>query len=62
MSMTDQDQEAMRAFWDGMGVSEDNGIRMMQDLGFMDASGSLTELGVAFIQATARKVLGSNPS
>jgi hypothetical protein len=38
--MTDQisDEEAMR-------VSEDTGIRMMQDLGFMDARGSLTELG-----------------
>jgi hypothetical protein len=38
--MTDQindDGEAMRAFWKGMGVSEDTGFRMMQDLGFMDA-------------------------
>jgi hypothetical protein len=35
--MTDQindDGEAMRAFWEGMGVSEDTGIRMMQDLGY----------------------------
>jgi hypothetical protein len=59
MNMTDQ--EAMRAFWDGMGVSEDTGICMMQDLGLMDASGSLTELGVAFIEATVRKEPGSKP-
>jgi hypothetical protein len=63
--MTDQindDGELMRAFWEGMGVSEDTGIRMMQDLGFMDARGSLTELGVASIQAILRKELGAKPS
>jgi hypothetical protein len=63
--MTDQindDGEAMRAFWESMGVSEDTGIRMMQDLGFVDARGSLTELGVASIQAMLRKVLGAKPS
>jgi hypothetical protein len=63
--MTDQindDGEAMRAFWEGMGVSEDTGIRMMQDLGFMDARGSLTELGIASIQAIVRKELGAKPS
>jgi hypothetical protein len=64
--MTDQindDGEAMRAFWEGMGVSEETGIRMMQDLGFMDARGSLTELGVASIQAIIRKVvLGAKPN
>jgi hypothetical protein len=49
------DGELMRAFYEGMGVSEDTGIRMMQDLGFMDARGSLTELGVASIQAILRK-------
>ena len=63
--MTDQindDGEAMRAFWEGMGVSEDTGIRMMQDLGYMDARGGLTELGVAGIQAILRKILGEKPS
>jgi hypothetical protein len=64
--MTDQindDGEAMRAFWEGMGVSEETGIRMMQDLGFMDARVSLTELGVASIQAIIRKVvLGAKPN
>jgi len=35
----------------------------MQDLGFMDARGSLTELGVASIQAIIRKVvLGAKPN
>jgi hypothetical protein len=52
----------MRAFWEGMGVSEDTGFRMMQDLGFMDARGSLTELGIASIQAILRKELGAKPS
>jgi hypothetical protein len=64
-SMTDQikdDGEAMRAFWEGMGVSEDTGFRMMQDLGFMDARGSLTKLGIASIQAMLRKELGAKPS
>jgi hypothetical protein len=62
--MTDQinEEETMRAFWEGMGVSEDTGIRMMQDLGFMDARGSLTELGVASLQAMLRKELGAKPS
>jgi len=63
--MTDQindDGEAMRAFWEGMGVSEETGIRMMQDLGFMDARGSLTELGVASIKAIIQKVLGAKPN
>jgi len=63
--MTDQitdDDEAMRAFWEGMGVSEDTGFRMMQDLRFMDARGSLTELGIASIQAILRKELGAKPS
>ena len=64
--MTDQindDGEAMRAFWEGMGVSEETGIRMMQDLGFMDARGSLTELGVAVIETALRKrVLGAKPN
>jgi hypothetical protein len=60
--MTDQtsDEEAMRAFWKGMGVSEKTGIRMLQDLGWMDARGGLTELGVASIEAIVRKVLGAN--
>ena len=52
----------MRAFWEGMGVSEETGIRMMQDLGFMDARGSLTELGVASIKAIIQKVLGAKPN
>ena len=63
--MTDQinEEETMRAFWEGMGVSEETGIRMMQDLGFMDARGSLTELGVASIQTIIRKVvLGAKPN
>jgi hypothetical protein len=63
--MTDQindDSELMRAFWEGMGVSEDTGIRIMQHLGFMDARGSLTELGVAGIQAISRKEVGAKPS
>ena len=62
--MTDQinEEETMRAFWEGMGVSEDTGIRIMQDLGFMDARGSLTELGVASLQAMLRKELGAKPS
>ena len=62
--MTDQinEEETMRAFWEGMGVSEETGIRMMQDLGFMDARGSLTELGVASLQAMLRKELGAKPN
>jgi hypothetical protein len=62
--MTDQinEEETMRAFWEGMGVSEETGIRMMQDLGFMDARGSLTELGVASIKAIIQKVLGAKPN
>ena len=62
--MTDQinEEETMRAFWEGMGVSEETGICMMQDLGFMDARGSLTELGVASIKAIIQKVLGAKPN
>jgi hypothetical protein len=62
--MTDQinEEETMRAFWEGMGVSEETGIRMMQDMGFMDARGSLTELGVASIKAIIQKVLGAKPN
>jgi hypothetical protein len=62
--MTEQinEEETMRAFWEGMGVSEETGIRMMQDLGFMDARGSLTELGVASLQAMLRKELGAKPN
>ena len=62
--MTDQinEEETMRAFWEGMGVSEETGIRMMQDLGFIDARGSLTELGVASLQAMLRKELGAKPN
>ena len=62
--MTDQinEEETMRAFWEGMGVSEETGTRMMQDLGFMDARGSLTELGVASLQAMLRKELGAKPN
>ena len=62
--MTDQinEEETMRAFWEGMGVSEETGIRMMQDLGFMDARGRLTELGVASIKAIIQKVLGAKPN
>ena len=62
--MTDQinEVETMRAFWEGMGVSEETGTRMMQDLGFMDARGSLTELGVASIKAIIQKVLGAKPN
>jgi hypothetical protein len=62
--MTEQinEEETMRAFWEGMGVSEDTGIRIMQDLGFMDARGSLTELGVASLQAMLRKELGAKPN
>ena len=62
--MTEQinEEETMRAFWEGMGVSEDTGIRIMQDLGFMDARGSLTELGVASIKAIIQKVLGAKPN
>ena len=56
------EEETMRAFWEGMGVSEDTGIRMMQDMGFMDARGSLTELGVASIKAIIQKVLGAKPN
>ena len=64
--MTDQindDGEAMRAFWEGMGVSEETGVRMFQQAGWMDARGSLTELGVAVIETVLRKeVLGAKPN
>jgi len=64
--MTDQtsDEEAMRAFWEGFGApDEETGVRMFQQVGWMDARGSLTELGVAVIQAALRKkVLGAKPN
>jgi hypothetical protein len=64
LMMTDQnsDEEAMRAFWEGMGVSEETGIRMLQDLGWMDSRGGLTELGVASIEAIIEELLGAKPN
>ena len=65
--MTDQindDGEAMRAFWEGFGApDEQTGVRMFQQVGWMDARGGLTELGVAIIEAIVRKrVLGAKPN
>jgi len=63
--MTDQtsDEEAMRAFWEGFGApDEQTGVRMFQQVGWMDARGSLTELGVASIKAIIQKVLGAKPN
>jgi hypothetical protein len=65
--MTDQindDGEAMRAFWEAFGApNEATGVRMFQQVGWMDAHGSLTELGVAIIEnALLKEVLGKKPS
>jgi hypothetical protein len=64
--MTDQisDEEFMRGFWEAFGApDEETGVRMFQPAGWMDARGSLTELGVAVIETVLRKkVLGAKPN
>jgi len=63
--MTDQisDEEFMRGFWEAFGApDEETGVRMFQQAGWMDARGSLTELGVAVIQGAVLKRVGRKPS
>ena len=63
--MTNQkisDEEAMRGFWEGFGApDEQTGVRMFQQVGWMDARGSLTESGMAVIKTVLRKRLGKKP-
>jgi hypothetical protein len=52
------DEEHMRRFWEGMGVDEETGIHMLQQMGWMDADAGLTELGVAEIKALILEQMG----
>jgi len=63
--MTDQisDEEFMRGFWEAFGApDEETGVRMFQQVGWMDARGSLTEKGVAIIECAVLKAVGRKPS
>ena len=53
----------MRGFWEAFGApDEETGVRMFQQVGWMDARGSLTEKGVAIIECAVLKAVGRKPS